>query len=144
SLVVERQRQRIELRRGLFLDPRRYQLQAGERGARRGFAAEPLASDQPDGGREWNLLRIARADDRVAAAWRFGELGEIVPDAAHRAGAERLNAGHFQRVEHAPRLDVHWRDSSVQPWVMETEPERCGIGRATSFCDEPRLQTRAG
>ena len=109
SLVVERQRQCVELGRGLFLYPWRDQLEPRGSGSRRLLTGQPLAGDESDGGRQGHLLRAAGTDDRVASDPGFGELGGILLHSTHRPGAERLDPRHFQGIEHGPRLDVHWR-----------------------------------
>ena len=68
-LVVDRQRQRVELGPGLLLDPRRDQRRARPRAAsRRRLAGQPLPRDQPDRGRQRHFLGGARARDRVGRA----------------------------------------------------------------------------
>ena len=97
-----------------------------------------------DGGRQRHFFGIARADDRVAANARFGEMRKIVSDAAHRARAERLDAGRFERVEHRARVDIDRRDPGVKRRVMIAQPKRRRIRRAARFGDQPRLERRPG
>ena len=65
-LVIERERQRIELGPRLFLDPRGDQLEPGQRGPGRRLAGQPLAGEQSDRGRQRHFFRSARSNNRIA------------------------------------------------------------------------------
>ena len=58
-------------------------LETRERGFRRSFSRQALASDQANGRGERDFIGIACADDRVASNPRFGEMRKILAHPAH-------------------------------------------------------------
>ena len=142
-LVVDRQRQRVELGAGLFLDPWRDQLEPRPRRLRRLLAGQPLACEQPDGGRQRHLFGGPRAGDRIQPDARFGQVVEVGTDAIHRPCAERLDPRLFQRIEHGARVAVAaGRASSVKLGIVMLEPQRQRVGCPARLGHQPRLQAR--
>ena len=127
-----------------FLDPGRDEFEPRESGRGRRLAGEPLARNQSQRGRERHFLSIARADDGVSSDAGFGQLGEIVPDPAHGAGAERFDPGHFKSVEHGAGIDVHRRDPAMDPRIVVAKAKRSRIGRSPRLRDEAWFERGPG
>ena len=56
---------------------------------------------------------------------------------AHCAGAERLDPGRFERIEHGAGVDVGRGDAGVEPGVVIAKPECEGVGGAARLGDQP-------
>ena len=139
-LVVDGQRQRIQLNACLLLDPRRDQVETQAGRKRRSVPRQSLAGEQPDRGGKRHFIGASGAQDGIAADPRFGQLRKIAPYAIHRPRTECLDPGDFQSVEHGAGIGVERHRGKVQPLVVMPQPKRDGIGRAPRFRDELWLE----
>ena len=143
GLVVERQRERVELRRGLFLDPRRDQLQPGGRGRRRSFAGQPFAGNQAERGGQGDFLGGSGPNDRVAANARFGQLGEVslTPAMAREPSASTRAVSSASNTARASRSIGADRACRAGSWCRSRSAAESAAPRASAT--SARLQPRA-
>ena len=121
-LVVELVEQAVDVGAGLLLDPVAPQIDDALAALRRGAAGQPLAHHQ----------RHGFLDRRVGLVAHVGEVGlgelvlqhgaEIVGDALHGAGADRLDARLLDGVEDGARLLALGRQPGVDADVVAGAP----------------------
>ncbi len=129
-LIVEHALEPIEAAAGALLDQRPPQIDELARGRRRRLAGQPLAHHH---GKRFLDRRVGAIGDfvelaAVKAVVEHG--GEILRHPAHAAGADRLDAGLLDRLEHRARLLAAGRKLAMHRRVVTGEPQRDRIGMA--------------
>jgi hypothetical protein len=130
ALIVERERQRVEIAARLGLDPFAHQLHARPRGLRRGISGQALAHQQRHGGGKRHLVHISRPRDRIGLEAQIERISEIVVHSRHCASADRLDPRLLGGIIDGAGHRVRGRMASMQRGVMMAKLERAGIGEA--------------
>jgi hypothetical protein len=143
-LVVEHQPERVEIGAGLVLDPVGDEVDAAARGLGRRLAGEPLADLEAERGPERNLRAIAGPGYRVRAHPHLDRRRKVGPDPGHRPGAQRLDPGLLDRVEHRPGDLVRRSAAGVHSRIVVPKLERGGVGIAPGLRDLLRGEGAAG
>ena len=127
ALIVQSERQRIEIGPGLLLDPFTYEIDTHARGLGRGIAGEPLSHHQRDSGGERHLVRAPGAGDGVGLQLEVERVREIIPHTRHAAGAQCLHACLLGGVIDRACDGFGGRGAIVQGCVVMAQLERAGI-----------------
>ncbi len=130
GLVVGRLDEGVELRPGLALQFRADEVEQGPGAVRRAPAGQSLTRQQRRRLGQRHALGLARAQG--PGLLQPGEQGgvEVGADAGQRAGADRLDAGLFHRLEHLRGLPVRGAQAGVQPLVVIGQTQRQPVGLA--------------
>ena len=132
-LVVDGQREGVELGAGLLLDPWGDQIEPGAQqmvgGASpvsRWRASRPIAVESGTSS-ALRARRIASPRTRASVSSR-----KIFADAVHHAGAESLEPRRLQSIEHGARVGVERRASGMEPVVVMPQAKSQRIGGASA------------
>ena len=130
ALVVEHALEPVEIAAGAIFDQRTPQLDDLARGRRRQFAGQPFADDH---GKRVLDRRVGAVGDLIVLAAMEAVVehrGEVLRDPAHAAGADRLDAGLLDRLEHRARLLAAGHELAMHRRIVTGEPQRDRIGVA--------------
>ena len=130
ALIVDHPLEPVEILAGAILDQRPPQIDELLRRHRRCLAGEPLAHQH---GERILDRRIGAVGDLVKFAAMEAIVehgGEILLHAAHAAGADRLDAGLFDGLEHGACLLSAGCKLAVHARIVTGEFERNGVGMA--------------
>ena len=134
-LIVDRQRQRVEIRSALFLDPVADHADPGLRSIGHRLARQPFAQQERKCALDRNLVRRLRAADGIAAHPHVERGIEIVADAVIALGAQRFVAHHFHGVVARACGRLGRRVAGMEGFVVMPDLERHRVGKAARFGD---------
>ena len=143
-LVVEAQRQRLEIAARLCLDPLAHHIDAVLRGLGDRAPGQLLAQHQRQRGRQRHFVGRTGAGDRVAREAIVERGVEIFADPGIIVRAERLVADLLDRLVRHPRERVARHAAGVERFVVVPQPQREAIGRAARFSRSTRFEIAPG
>ena len=135
GLVIERERQRIEIAAPLLFYPISDKGEPGLGDRRRLLTGQPLAQQQPDRGAQRHLGLRARPDQRVGFDAAFQRTCEIGLHAQHPARPQRLDACLLDGIEHRSGHRLVRREATVDALVVQPLPQREAIRIAARLRD---------
>ena len=128
---------------GALLDPRTPQVDHGLGGLGRRGARQPLAHDEREGVLERCVGALGDLGVATVAVLVLDACGEIGGHARHAIGAQRLDAGPLDRLEHGARRPRLRRQPRVQLDVVAGRGQRQAVGPAADHGDlAPRGHAR--
>ncbi len=132
ALVVRDSRELVQGRARLALNIGAPGVDHGSRVCWRSSAGEPLAHHERNSFRHRRLRARLHAGRTFALQRVSQRRGEIVGDALHRVGAQRLHAHLLHRVKHRARIRTLWAQPGMLSLVMVREPQRQRVRLTTN------------